>query len=48
MSPRDPEKENLSETEQLIVSYLAANPPEEGMLDKIALGTGKSRATVLK
>jgi len=48
MSPAGPGPEPLTETEQLIVSYLGANPPEEGMLDKIALGTGKSRATVLK
>ena len=48
MSPTGPGPEPLTETEQLIVSYLGANPPEEGMLDKIALGTGKSRATVLK
>jgi PAS domain-containing protein len=40
--------ESLSDTEQLIVMYLRSNPPEDGMLDKIAMGTGKSRATVLK
>jgi len=44
MSPSDP----LSETEHLIFSYLGSNPPEECMLDKIAMGIGKSRATVLK
>ncbi|WP_440950655.1 GAF domain-containing protein [Methanosphaerula subterraneus] len=44
MSP----SESLSETEQLILSYLGSNPPEECMLDKIAMGIGKSRATVLK
>jgi len=43
-----PQTGSLTDTEQLIVSYLDSNPPEEGMLDKIAMGTGKSRATVLK
>jgi len=39
---------DLSDTEQVILSYLRSHPPEECMLDKISLGTGKSRATVLK
>ncbi|PWR74237.1 GAF domain-containing protein [Methanospirillum lacunae] len=39
---------SLSETERLIVSYLQTHSPEECMLDKISLGIGKSRATVLK
>lgn len=42
------QSELLSDTEKLIVSYLGSTPPEEGMLDKIAMGIGKSRATVLK
>jgi hypothetical protein len=40
--------ETLSDTEQLILSYLSSHAPEDCMLDKISLGTGKSRATVLK
>ncbi|MDD3112720.1 MAG: GAF domain-containing protein [Methanofollis liminatans] len=39
---------DLSDTEQIILSYLRSHPPEECMLDKISMGTGKSRATVLK
>lgn len=38
----------LSDTEKMIVSYIQAHPPEECMLDKISMGIGKSRATVLK
>nr|WP_319537795.1 GAF domain-containing protein [uncultured Methanospirillum sp.] len=38
----------LVETEYLILSYIRSHSPEECMLDKISLGTGKSRATVLK
>jgi len=44
MMPADP----FSNTEQSIISYLQANPLEECMLDKISMGIGKSRATVLK
>jgi len=44
MSPTD----ILSDTEQLVLSYLSTHAPEDCMLDKISLGTGKSRATVLK
>lgn len=44
----DRHQETLSNTEQLIVSYLSSGSPEDGMLDKIAMGIGKSRATVLK
>ncbi|WAI01715.1 GAF domain-containing protein [Methanogenium organophilum] len=38
----------LSDTEKLIISYIQSHPPEECMLDKISMGIGKSRATVLK
>lgn len=40
--------EDLTDTEHLIVAYLRSHPPEECMLDKISMGIGKSRATVLK
>ncbi|WP_421909200.1 GAF domain-containing protein [Methanolacinia petrolearia] len=40
--------ENLAGTEHLIVTYLRSHLPEECMLDKISMGIGKSRATVLK
>lgn len=40
---------DLSDTENLILSYMQSHtPPEECMLDKISMGIGKSRATVLK
>lgn len=39
---------SLSDTERLIITYLQTHSPEECMLDKISLGIGKSRATVLK
>ncbi len=42
------EMEGLTETEHLVVAYLRSHPPEECMLDKISMGIGKSRATVLK
>jgi GAF domain-containing protein len=40
--------DELSDTELLIVSYVQSHVPEDCMLDKISVGTGKSRATVLK
>ncbi|KAF5088889.1 GAF domain protein [anaerobic digester metagenome] len=40
--------EELSSTERLIVAYIKSHPPEDCMLDKITLGTSRSRATVLK
>jgi hypothetical protein len=40
--------EDLADTEHLIITYLRSHPPEECMLDKISMGIGKSRATVLK
>jgi DNA-binding transcriptional ArsR family regulator len=40
--------DGLSDTELLIVSYVQSHAPEDCMLDKISLGIGKSRATVLK
>ncbi|MDV2482190.1 GAF domain-containing protein [Methanoculleus sp. Wushi-C6] len=40
--------EDLADTEHLIIAYLRSHPPEECMLDKISMGIGKSRATVLK
>ncbi len=39
---------SLVESEQLILSYIRTHSPEDCMLDKISLGIGKSRATVLK
>ncbi|GAB7015586.1 GAF domain-containing protein [Methanogenium cariaci] len=39
---------DLSDTENLILSYMQSHTPEECMLDKISMGIGKSRATVLK
>lgn len=41
-------KEELTDTERLIISYISSHPPEECMLDKITRGTSRSRATVLK
>lgn len=40
--------EELSSTERIIVAYIKSHPPEDCMLDKITLGTSRSRATVLK
>jgi hypothetical protein len=40
--------DELSDTELLIMSYVQSHAPEDCMLDKISVGTGKSRATVLK
>jgi len=40
--------QDLSDTEKLIISYIRSHLPEECMLDKISMGIGKSRATVLK
>ncbi|HEY3273554.1 MAG TPA: GAF domain-containing protein [Methanocella sp.] len=40
--------DELSDTELLLMSYVQSHAPEDCMLDKISVGTGKSRATVLK
>lgn len=40
--------EELVDTERIIVSYIESHVPEDCMLDKISMGTNKSRATVLK